>query len=300
MLGSLLDSGAFGKVHQSLIDDKMVFKILNLKFNYKREIKILEKIGDNQCFCKLLNYFEKDKLIYLKFPKYYCNLNQFTKNLESNEVLDITYQVLDGLEYLEFNGIIHCDLKPENIMFETDKLDKVKIIDLGSSIEVGHKNIYNNYIQSRWYCSPDVILGKPLTINIDIWSLGCIVYELFTKKILFPGSKSETNYRVLQLYKIIEIMGIPSENYLKDCKLKNKYFTDKLTLIPKENKYSLIKIFNKEGNEIKIQERNLDQMVNDINILKLIKMLLRYENRLSFECLKNEINDLYTNKKIKL
>ena len=95
-------------------------------------------------------------------------------------------------------------------------------------------------------------------------------------------------------------MGIPSEDYLKDCKLKNKYFTDKLTLIPKENKYSLIKIFNKEGNEIKIQERNLDQMVNDINILKLIKMLLRYENRLSFECLKNEINDLYTNKKIKL
>lgn len=301
MLGPIVGSGAFGKVFNVEHEEEKVYKVINISYKdfVKREIEILKKINKCNYFCNLLNYFEKENNIYLKFPKYFCNLNQIEISLNPNNILNITKQVLEGLEFLEFIGIIHCDIKPENIMFETEKYENIKIIDFGSSIFNGHKRIYNNYIQTRWYCSPDVILGKPLSIDIDIWSLGCIVYELYKKKVLFSGGKSSKKFRVLQLYKIIEIMGIPSEYYLQDCKFKNIYFEDKITLIPKENKYSLVKVFDKNNTQLKINQRHLDLEVENEQILKLLKLILRYENRISIERLKNEINDLFTIKKIK-
>lgn len=302
MLGSIVGYGAFGKVFNVEKDEKKVYKVINISYKdyVKKEIEILKKISDNQYFCNLLNYFEKENNIYLKFPKYFCNLNQLKIVLKQNDILNISLQILEGLEYLVFIGVIHCDLKPENIMFETENYDKVRIIDFGSSIFKGDKRIYNNYIQTRWYCSPDVILGKPLSIDIDIWSLGCIIYELYLKKVLFSGGNSNKKYRILQLYKIIEILGIPSEEYLKDCKFKNIYFTDEKPLMEKENKYSLIKAYDINNNEIKINKRYLELEISNNEILKLLKLILRYENRLSIEGLKNEINDLFMIKKIKL
>jgi len=298
MLGSIIGSGAFGKVYQSLNDEKVVFKVVDIKY-IEDEINILEKIGHNKYFCNLLKYFEKENNMYLKFNKYYCNLNEITIKLDQNKTLNISYQIVEALEYLEYIGVIHCDLKPENIMFETEKYEQIKIIDFGSSILKGFKKIYNNYVCTRWYCSPDIILGKPITKDIDIWSLGCIIYELFTNIVLFPGGGSENKYRRLQLYKIIEIIGFPNQNYLKDCKYKDIYLNDKKCLIPNKNKYTLIKIFDHNNNEIKLKERKIEDEISNINILKLLNLILRYENRLSIEDLKKEIIDLFSKKKIK-
>jgi len=82
-------------------------------------------------------------------------------------------------------GIVHCDLKPENILFTDDSYLNIKIIDFGASC-----NDYTNgffYVQSRYYRAPEVVLGAPYDQAVDMWSLGCIIYELITGKPLFPA-----------------------------------------------------------------------------------------------------------------
>ena len=82
--------------------------------------------------------------------------------------------------------VIHCDLKPENILLRHPKKSGVKVIDFGSSCR-SNKRMYS-YIQSRFYRSPEVILGLPYAVSIDMWSLGCILVEMHTGEPLFSGS----------------------------------------------------------------------------------------------------------------
>ncbi|KAH9251280.1 hypothetical protein BASA81_010833 [Batrachochytrium salamandrivorans] len=110
--------------------------------------------------------------------------------------------ILDGLIVLGRAGIIHCDLKPENILLKNLESPAIKIIDFGSAC---HENqtVYT-YIQSRFYRSPEVLMGLPYTSSIDMWSVGCISAELFLGLPLFPGS-SEYN----QVARIVEMLGVP-------------------------------------------------------------------------------------------
>lgn len=88
----------------------------------------------------------------------------------------IARQCLEALEYLHHMGIIHCDLKPENVLIKSYRRCEIKIIDLGSSC-FRNDNLCL-YVQSRSYRAPEVILGLPYDEKIDLWSLGCILAEL--------------------------------------------------------------------------------------------------------------------------
>jgi serine/threonine protein kinase len=93
----------------------------------------------------------------------------------------------------------------------------VKVIDLGSAC---HENqtVYT-YIQSRFYRSPEVLLGLPYTTSIDMWSLGCIAAELFLGLPLFPGS-SEFN----QISRIVELLGNPPNHMCDKGKSGAQFF----------------------------------------------------------------------------
>lgn len=82
------------------------------------------------------------------------------------------------LKLLRKVKIVHCDLKPENILLKSANKSAIKVIDFGSSC-FEHERIYT-YIQSRFYRSPEVILGIPYDMAIDMWSFGCILAELYT------------------------------------------------------------------------------------------------------------------------
>jgi serine/threonine protein kinase len=86
--------------------------------------------------------------------------------------------MLTALAKLHELHIIHCDLKPENILIKSYSNKIIKIIDVGSSIFFHDEPQF--YVQTRSYRAPEVILGCPYTEKIDIWSIGCIVAELFT------------------------------------------------------------------------------------------------------------------------
>ncbi|PBP16610.1 Protein kinase-like (PK-like) [Diplocarpon rosae] len=142
--------------------------------------------------------------------------NQF-RGLSTTLVRVFAQQLLNGLSLLNKARLIHCDLKPENILLKNLESPIVKIIDFGSACDE-RQTVYT-YIQSRFYRSPEVLLGLPYSSAIDMWSLGCIVVELFLGLPLFPGS-SEYN----QVSRIVEMLGNPPNWMLEMGKQSGEFF----------------------------------------------------------------------------
>ena len=125
--------------------------------------------------------------------------------------------MLTSLRALRKLRIVHCDLKPENILLRQPNKSGIKIIDFGSSC-FEDERVYT-YIQSRFYRSPEVILGLPYDSGIDMWSFGCILAELYTGYPLFPGENE-----MEQLACIMEINGAPPSDFVSLSNRKKMFF----------------------------------------------------------------------------
>lgn len=126
-------------------------------------------------------------------------------------------QMLSSLVLLKSHRVIHCDLKPENILLAHPLHSEIKVIDFGSSCFENEK-VYT-YIQSRFYRSPEVILGMSYGLPIDMWSLGCILAELLTGYPIFPGENEQE-----QLACIMEIFGPPEKHLIEKSSRKKLFF----------------------------------------------------------------------------
>ena len=126
-------------------------------------------------------------------------------------------QMLASLVLLKSQKVIHCDLKPENILLAHPLHSEIKVIDFGSSCFETEK-VYT-YIQSRFYRSPEVILGMSYGLPIDMWSLGCILAELLTGYPIFPGENEQE-----QLACIMEIFGPPEKHLIEKSSRKKLFF----------------------------------------------------------------------------
>ena len=93
--------------------------------------------------------------------------------------------IFDAVIYCHERGIVHRDIKPENILLMDDQ---VKLADFGSCRGIYSKQPYTEYISTRWYRAPEVILNAThYTKALDVWSIGCIFAELLGRAPLFPG-----------------------------------------------------------------------------------------------------------------
>src|SRR5690606_5233286 len=111
--------------------------------------------------------------------------SQDFKGVELTVIKKIAIQLLQSLLFLQKHSIIHCDLKPENILLTHHGKTGIKLIDFGSSCFLDEK-LYT-YIQSRFYRAPEIILGIEYGCEIDMWSFGCILVELYSGIPIFPG-----------------------------------------------------------------------------------------------------------------
>lgn len=126
-------------------------------------------------------------------------------------------QTLQCLELMRAARIVHCDLKPENILLKHPRRSEIRVIDYGSSCYENEK-VYT-YIQSRFYRSPEVILGMDYNMAIDMWSLGCILVELHTGYPIFPGENEQD-----QLACMMEVLGLPDRHLLEKSTRRKLFF----------------------------------------------------------------------------
>jgi dual specificity tyrosine-phosphorylation-regulated kinase 2/3/4 len=135
-------------------------------------------------------------------------------------VRKFAHSLLQCLDLLYRNKIIHCDMKPENVLLKQQGRSGIKVIDFGSSC-YEHQRVYT-YIQSRFYRAPEVILGARYGMPIDMWSLGCILAELLTGYPLLPGEDEGD-----QLSCIIELLGMPPQKLLDQSKRAKNFISSK-------------------------------------------------------------------------
>uniref|UniRef100_A0A183FXV6 Stress-activated protein kinase JNK n=1 Tax=Heligmosomoides polygyrus TaxID=6339 RepID=A0A183FXV6_HELPZ len=119
------------------------------------------------------------------------------------------YQMLCAIKHLHNSGVIHRDLKPSNIVVNDKCVLKVLDFGLARKKTVDTAMRMSDYVVTRYYRAPEVILGLPYSEKVDIWSVGCIFAEMINHRVLFPGLD-----RVDQWSKIVNEMGTPGEDFI--------------------------------------------------------------------------------------
>lgn len=217
-----IGKGSFGQVVRAVdnvTDQEVAVKIIKSKKPFlmqaKTEIDLLLSLTDRaeqHNIVKLITHFMFRNHQCLVFEMLSLNLYELLKNTQFcgvslNLIRKFAKQILKSLSFLSRPqvDIIHCDLKPENILLRHPKRSGVKVIDFGSSCR-SNRRMYS-YIQSRFYRSPEVMLGLPYTVAIDVWSLGCILVEMHTGEPLFSGADQYD-----QMRRIVDVLGpIPDD-----------------------------------------------------------------------------------------
>ena len=238
-----IGKGAFGNVFRATCsNNEEVFAIKKVfqDQRYKnRELQILKEL-DNPNIILLKDYFympsEQPNELYLCVVMDYIpnslynvikNLTSFKAVFSKYEIKLISYQLIKSLSYLEAVNICHRDIKPQNILIETDS-HIVKICDFGSAKKLIKGEVNISYICSRYYRAPELIFGATnYTNSVDVWSVGCVLAELILLEPIFQGESTAD-----QIMEIIKILGTPSKQ-------------DILEMNPEYNKYKfpIVKCF---------------------------------------------------------
>uniref|UniRef100_A0A672ZYH1 non-specific serine/threonine protein kinase n=1 Tax=Sphaeramia orbicularis TaxID=375764 RepID=A0A672ZYH1_9TELE len=221
-----LGRGTFGQVVKCWkrgTGDVVAVKILKNHPSYARqgqiEVGILARLSgenaDEHNLVRAFECFQHRSHTCLVFEMLEQNLYDFLKQnkfspLPLKVIRPILQQVATALKKLKGMGLIHADLKPENIMLVDPVRQpyRVKVIDFGSASHVS-KAVCSTYLQSRYYRAPEVILGLPFCEAIDMWSLGCVIAELFLGWPLYPGALEYDQIRYIS-----QTQGLPGEHLL--------------------------------------------------------------------------------------
>lgn len=169
--------------------------------NHPSIIKLDDVLLSNNRLYLVFEYIETDLRVFLDEHK---NLDEY---LKPSIIFSLTFQLITALNVCHSRGIIHRDIKPQNILLQKTRRGYIlKLADFGLarffSIPI---RTYSHEIVTLWYRCPEIILGsKYYSYTVDMWSLGCIIYELVHMKPLFAGDSE-----IDQLYKIFRILGTP-------------------------------------------------------------------------------------------
>ncbi|KAL6308568.1 kinase-like protein [Sparassis latifolia] len=195
-----------------------------------KEVQILNKLKqadpeDRKHIVRLERTFEHRGHLCLVFESLSMNLRDVVKRFGKDVGLNIkavrayAHQLFLAMSLLRKCNIMHADIKPDNILVNEHKT-LLKLCDLGSASDASENEI-TPYLVSRFYRAPEIILGVPYDPALDIWSIGCTLYELYTGKILFPG---RSNNQMLLL--MMELKGRFNTKMIKKAKFGEMYFDE--------------------------------------------------------------------------
>lgn len=258
-----INRGSYGSVLEGLNiknNKKYALKIIRNEERFRKqchhEINILKNLNQNNESNKypIIKYYG-----YFDFKKHFCLIFELLsdmnladlmkktnyKGLELKNVVKFSRQLAHAVKFIHKHNYIHCDLKPQNIVMVNSRKCKIKILDFGISRIDNNNNYF--YVQTLYYRAPEIFEKKKYNKMIDIWSLGCIIGELYTGFPFIYGKDDENQYQLIKTVK----------NIISNLKSKNN---DDLNSLKKILYKCLIHDFN--------QRYDINQLLND-NFLNL-------------------------------
>ncbi|KAJ8258179.1 hypothetical protein GJAV_G00194040 [Gymnothorax javanicus] len=243
-------SGAYGTVCSAIdqkTNEKVAIKKLYRPFQSLvhakrayRELRLLRHIQHDNVIC-LLNVFtpdsslEKFQTFYMVMPFVAQDLGHIMKRRRLTDciITYLFYQILRGLKYIHSAGIIHRDLKPGNLAVNENC--ELKILDFGLARHT--ESEMTGYVVTRWYRAPEVIFNwMHYSQTVDVWSAACILAEMITGKVLFPGNDS-----IDQLKKILSLTGTPHPSLVH--KMQSKDAQSYVQSLPIQKKRNFKEVF---------------------------------------------------------
>lgn len=231
---SIFGKGAFGQVvkcydHKTKknVAIKLVINTTQMHEQGRIEVAIIQHLnrqdpdGENSII-KTFDSFIWRNHIACSFEILGPNLYEYSRSIHfkpmtSNQIRSIAKNMLQALAFCHQNNIVHCDMKPENVLLLPNSNMHCKVIDFGSGCLIGHQKY--EYIQSRFYRAPEVILGIKYGPPMDIWSFACIIVEMLIGRPLFPGENEPETLEMM-----MEIFGVPPKSMIDCCKRRSCYF----------------------------------------------------------------------------
>lgn len=214
-----LGEGTYGVVFKALDkknDDIVALKMIHLEHEDEgipptslREISLLKEL-DHPNIVHLREVINHKQSLTLVFEFLDKDLKNFLETQRSplNPMLikSYAYQILSGICFCHLKGIIHRDMKPQNLLLNRAGLMKICDFGLARTFTIPMRN-YTQEVVTLWYRAPELLLGfEQYGLGVDIWSIGCIIAEMFNKSALFPGDSE-----VDQLFSVFKVLGTPNE-----------------------------------------------------------------------------------------
>ena len=230
VLQTVVGKGSFGQVARATdltTGELVAIKIVQARTAFtqqaRKEIAMLYLLNeadprDERFVVRLQRHFvEAGKWQCIVFEHLSYSLFDLLRNtsfqgISLSLVRKLTVQVLNAMDFLakQAPSVVHCDIKPENVLLRHPTRSLVKLIDFGSSCLEGMTEY--TYVQSRFYRSPEVMLGMPYGPGVDMWSLGCMMMELHSGEPLF-GGRDESD----QLWRIAMALGEAPQHILQQA-----------------------------------------------------------------------------------
>lgn len=216
-------SGDFSEVAIKVIRaNETMYKAAQLEMTVLKKLMGADPENKRHCV-RFLRSFEFRDHVFMCFESMHMNLREVLKKYGRNVGINVHgvrsfgQQMLVALRHLKNCGVVHADIKPDNILVNKSH-NIIKICDFGSAMFDGDNEI-TPYLQSRFYRAPEVILGLPYSHPMDLWSIGCCLYELYMGTIAFQG---RSNNEMMKLF--IEMKGPVPRKLLRKAAFRENHY----------------------------------------------------------------------------
>lgn len=264
---SVLGKGVFSavvkcidQIHGETVAIKVIRNNDAMRNTGLKEVELLEVLmaadaDDRKHVIRLKRTFEHRNHLCLVFESLSLNLREVLKKFGGGVGINLkavrayAQQIFLALSLMRKCKIMHADLKPDNILVSESR-SMLKVCDLGSASLVS-ENAPTPYLASRFYRAPEIILGLPYDTAMDVWAVGCTLYELYSGKILFPG---RSNNQMLRLF--MECRGRFPQKLLRKALFAGSHFDDEYNF-----------------NSVELDKVTGEQVTRVLNIVKPIQDL---------------------------
>jgi glycogen synthase kinase 3 beta len=244
-LKRILGKGSYGHVYLAIVKETkeaVAIKMARMQASgedgwtsgaqngsHDREVQILKELRGHPNIVSLEGVFlspAKDQQaqsppqVHLNMVLEYCSdtlhrvlkhtMNVLRRTMDDRYVRLYQYQLLRGLAFIHGQGIMHCDIKPQNLLLD-GKSHTLKIADFGTAKRLWVGRTLQSYVCSRYYRAPELILGSTnYNTSVDLWSAGCVLGEMLLGQPMFTGTDG-----IDQLVQIVKVLGTPSPEDLQ-------------------------------------------------------------------------------------